>query len=240
VSGQAGTDFFKDLYSGFSMPLCEIDCGLKCGPYNDYGVPVCCDIHLVIPSAFDLEWKYLEENTDLWKPWSSSGPESGEPEGELQDGQVLLQCKGYQSCQREYRTLICRAFPFHPYLDSRGLFIGLAYYPEFRKNCWIISNLKVVSQPYKEAFQRTYQRVFETYPGCRHDFSSYCGYVREKALEEQEEIVLLGFSGEVYLIDPKSEEKYRVEYKELGAFGPFEITRELRFPDESKLHEDSE
>lgn len=225
-------NFFRELYSGFDMPLCEIDCGQKCSPYNDYGVPICCDINQVVPSAFDLEWKYLKEYTDLWQPWSSAEPFSQELSEELQDGQVLLMCKGYQECLRDFRTLTCRAFPFYPYLDSRGDFIGLAYYPEFRYGCWIVSNLVVVSQTYKEAFRRTFEQVFKIYPDYRENYADYCSYIRETALEESDQVVLLGFSGDVHLIDPQTEENYQVKYKELSAFGPFEITRELRFPDE--------
>ncbi len=225
---QLDKDIFPELYSHFDMPICEIDCGLKCGPYNDYGVPICCDINQVIPSAFDLEWSFLKQNTDLWQPWSSAGSF----EEELMDGQVLLQCKGYQECQRDFRTLTCRAFPFYPYLDSQGSFHGLTYYPEFRYGCWIISNLDVVSQAYKTAFQQTFQRIFDFYPDYHQNFIEYSRYERENASEENEKVVLMDFSGDVYLIDPVTEEKYPVQYKELRAFGPFEITRELRFPDE--------
>jgi hypothetical protein len=225
-------EIFRELYSGFKMPLSAIDCGLKCGPYNDYGVPICCDIHQLIPSAFELEWNYLKENTDLWQPWSSSELLAQEIEDELQDGQVLLKCKGYQECQRDFRTLTCRAFPFYPYLNSKDNLDGLAYYPEFRYGCWIISNLDVVSQSYKEAFQHTFQRVFQIFPDYRKNFVDYCNYVRETAAEESDQIVLLGFSGDVHLIDPRTEKKYQVKYNELSAFGPFEVSRELRFPDD--------
>ncbi|HDD55243.1 MAG TPA: hypothetical protein ENG59_03265 [Chloroflexi bacterium] len=233
-------EIFRELYRGFAMPLSEIDCGLRCGPYNEYGVPVCCDIHLVIPSAFDLEWGFLKENTDLWQPWSCHGSVAQGLEEELQDGQVLLQCKGYQECQRDYRTLTCRAFPFYPYLDSKGFFPGLGYYPDFRDVCWIISNLEVVSQVYKEAFQRTFQRVFEFYPEYRSNFASYSNYLRAEASEKNEKIVLLGFSGNAYLVNPQTEQNYEVDYKELGAYGPFEISRELQFPAENRSLQDTE
>lgn len=232
MSHPVNKDLFRELYSGFDMPLCGTDCGLKCGPHNDYGVPICCDIHQVVPSAFDLEWSYLKANTDLWKPWTSSGPLEEELQEELQDGQVLLACQGYQDCQRDFRALTCRAFPFYPYLDSQGDFIGLAYFPEFRYGCWIISNLEVVSLSFKAAFQATFERIFEIYPDYHQQLGDYCNYVRDNTAEESDQIVLLGFSGEVYLIDPLTEGKHQVEYKELSAFGPFEITRELRFPDE--------
>ena len=225
-------DFFKALYRGFAMPLCEVDCGLKCGPHNDYGVPICCDIHQVIPSAFDLEWRYLKDNTDLWQPWSSAGSSDLKLDEELLDGQVLLACKGYQECQRDFRTLTCRAFPFYPYMNSQGVFLGLAYYPEFRFGCWIISNLEIVSQAYKEGFYQAFQRVFEFYPDYRQNYIDYSRYERETAAKEDENLVLMDFSGNVFLIDPQTEEKSQVQYKELSAFGPFEITRELRFPNE--------
>ena len=105
--------------------------------------------------------------------------------------------------------------------------------------CWIISNLEVVSQAYKEAFRRTFQRVFDLYPEYRLNFASYSNYMRGKAGENDEKIVLLGFSGDTYLIDPETEQNYEVEYKELGAFGPYEITRELQFPDESQPLKDT-
>lgn len=232
MRGKKDKGIFQELYNGFAMPLCEIDCGIKCGPLNDYGVPICCDIHHVIPAAFDLEWSYLKDVTDLWQPWGSSEPLDQELGDELQDGQVLLQCKGYQECQRDFRTLTCRAFPFYPYLDSRGVFQGLAYYPEFRYGCWIISNLDVVSQAYKDAFQHVFQRVFDLYPDYYLNFSDYSRYEREKAAEENDKIVLLDFAGDVHLVDPETEKKYQVQFKELSAFGPYEITRELRFPDE--------
>ena len=225
--------FFRELYRGFAMPLCSVDCGLKCGPYNDYGVPVCCDIHLVVPSAFNLEWSYLQENTDLWRPWSSTASQDQALEDELQDGQVLLQCKGYQECQRDYRTLTCRAFPFFPYLDSQGVFCGLAYYPDFREFCWIISNLDVVSQSYKEAFQRTFKSLFELYPEYRENYAAYSAYIRQKTAKKHHRLVLLGFKGQAYWIEPLTEERHQAAYEDLDAFGPFTITRELRFPDES-------
>ena len=232
MSKQLDQGTFRELHSGFDMPLCEIDCGLKCGPYNDYGVPICCDIHLVIPSAFELEWCYLKENTDLWRPWSSADQYAEELEEEILDGQVLIQCKGYQECQREFRTLTCRAFPFYPYLNSKGHLQGMSYYPEFRFGCWILSNLDVVSKSFKMAFQRAFQHVFELYPDYRQNYIDYSGYERQKAADESEMVVLLGFSGDVHLIDPLTEEEYPVQYKDLKAFGPFEITRELRFPGE--------
>lgn len=137
-----------------------------------------------------------------------------------------------QECQRDFRTLTCRAFPFYPYLDNQGAFLGLATYPEFRFGCWILSNLEVVSQEYKLAFRWAFQQVFERYPDYRLNFIEYSQAERENAAEDGNKVLLLDFAGDAYQVDPRTEKKYPVQYKDLRAFGPFEVTRDLKFPDE--------
>lgn len=233
---ELGKEIFRDLYHGFEMPLLGLDCGLKCGPYNDYGVPVCCDIQLVVPAAFELEWEYLQESTDLWQPWSSSG--LIDLSDQVQDGQVLLQCKGYQECQRPFRTLTCRAFPFYPYLTSQGVFSGLAAYSDFREECWIISNLHTVSREYKDAFQMTFEKVFSFFPESQENFWDYSRYVREDAAARDEPVQVLDFQGGAGLVDPVSEKVTPIDIKDLPAYGPFAVARELPFPDEVLAEED--
>ncbi len=224
---------FVELYQRFSTSLSEIDCGEKCGPYNDYGVPVCCDIQLVVPSAYQLEWEYLRSVTDLWRLWRGSSPAEDQAlQNEKQDGQVLLACRGYQHCERQNRTLTCRAFPFYPYLTSQGLFSGLAYYQEYREQCWIISNLSIVSQQYKEDFQDTFESLFVLYPETRNNFAEFSRLVREQAAAAGESVILLDFYGKAFLIDPLSEDNREEVFNQLEAFGPFKVTKDLVFPDE--------
>ncbi|NQS91801.1 MAG: hypothetical protein HQ574_05270 [Chloroflexi bacterium] len=225
---------FRSLYQGFSLPLTRIDCGKKCGPFNDYGVPVCCDIQLLVPAAYDLEWRYLQDETDLWQLWVDPEQNKNDLQNQVQVGQVLLACQGHQHCQRDYRTLTCRAFPFYPYLDSRGLFSGLAYYQEFREQCWIISNLDQVTQEYKNEFQTTFEKIFQLDPDSRENYQSYSQYVREEAALKGEKIILLDFSEGIFQVDPESEKLQKVDFDELDSFGPFGIIKELIFPDEKE------
>jgi len=232
-SDKTGRANFKELYKIFSCPITDLDCGQKCGPYNEYGVPVCCDIKQVIPSAFQEEWTYLRDNCDLWSPWREADrKDQDELMNDLQEGQVLIQCLGYLECQRPFRSITCRAFPFFPYLDRSGEFIGLVYYREFREECWIISNLALVNQEFKLEFQMAYKRLFELYPDTRSNYLAYSAYMRETSASAEEDLVVLGFSGELFFIDPYTEKLVKGQYPELEAFGPFQVTKELTFPDE--------
>ena len=231
-NAQAGFSF-QGLYPSFSSPITDLDCGLKCGPYNDYGVPVCCDIQLVVPSAFEDEWKFLESETDLWKLWEKSSTTDGKDllEG-LTPGQIPLQCMGYQHCQRQFRTITCRAFPFFPYLDSRGDFIGLTYYPDYREDCWVISNLDRVKTEYKEEFQNCFNLIFKLYPRQKESFEAYSAYLRNRAESGEEDLVYLDFRDHVFRSRPGRESFDQINYDELSSFGPFAVMKELRFEDE--------
>ena len=44
---------------------------------------------------------------------------------------LLLACQGPAHCQRPFRALSCRQFPFFPYITADDRFIGLAYEWEF-------------------------------------------------------------------------------------------------------------
>ena len=235
MSQSPAISFFEELYQGFPSALSEIDCGLKCGPHNDRGVPVCCDIRLTIPSAYESEWEFLQERTDLWRPWSSSNDPDNPFEDEIQDGQVLLQCQGHEKCQRPYRTLTCRAFPFFPYLDSRGDFLGLAYYPDYRESCWMISNLELVTNQYRREFRQAYLEIFTRFPTSREIFARYAAFVRTETASQGEQITVLDFADGVFLVDPDSEEITPIDYSDLQAYGVFAVTREMQFPDEKQV-----
>lgn len=233
MSDGPGNSIFEELYKDFSSPLTSLNCGEKCGPYNDYGVPVCCDIQLLVPAAYEDEWVYLEKSTDLWHTWGSDrGDDSGDLEQDLQGAQVLLECLGYQRCQRPYRSITCRAFPFYPYLNNKGEFSGLAYYRDFQEQCWIISNLDKISLDFIKEFQAVYLKLFDIYPDTRADYFEYSAYLRDQCSRRSENLILISFSGIIHLVDPATENISEINPQDLDSFGPFKITNELVFPDE--------
>jgi hypothetical protein len=162
---------YADLYQHFKAPLTRFDCGKKCAPYNDLGVPFCCDTQHTVPSAYLDEWSYLTSNTDLWHIWESKDPKETERlQKQRPDSQVLIACKGHEHCQRNYRSITCRAFPFFPYLTHQGEFIGLSYYWEYEDRCWVISNLKDVTQEYRKQFIKVFDTLLRIMPSEMEDF----------------------------------------------------------------------
>src|SRR5690606_34927409 len=144
----------RSFYDAFDAPIAAFDCGQRCAPYNPSGKPFCCDICHAVPTAYQPEWDYLRVSTDLWHEWQADKCVDSEEErqselarlrAETPDNMVLLECLGPQACQRDYRALTCRQFPFFPYLTSDYRFIGLAYYWEYEEQCWVISNLAAVT-----------------------------------------------------------------------------------------------
>jgi hypothetical protein len=151
---------FLTLYAHFQSPVTAIDCGQHCAPYNELGVPFCCDRRHTIPSAYLTEWDYLRTSTDLWHRWvGRDREETVQFQSLLPDGQVIIACQGHKLCNRQFRSLVCRAFPFFPYITVQGQFIGLTYFWEYEDRCWVINNLQSVLSKFVSEFIDTFDEI---------------------------------------------------------------------------------
>jgi len=224
---------YSAIYTSFHAPITELDCGRKCAPHHDYGVPFCCDTRHAVPTAYHSEWAFLQANTELWHLWEGEDPEGfAELRAETPPGQVLIACLGHEHCQREYRSITCRAFPFFPYFNSKSDFLGLSYYWEFEDCCWVISNLGVVSAAYRRAFVKAYEVLFERHPEEIRNFSYYSDYMRRAFEGNRRAIPMLHRNGHVYKISPQDERMRRVKVESLTKFGVYKIAASMPFPDE--------
>lgn len=215
----------RELYDGFDAPIARLDCGKRCAPYNPSGKPFCCDICHAVPAAYQSEWAYLQPNTNLWHEWR--GDECGSAQevdilkAETPESMILLACLGPDRCQRNFRALSCRQFPFFPYVTDDYRFVGMAYEWEFESKCWVISNLSQVSVRYREEFVRTYDELFALF---QDEFDSYAVHseeMRAHFIEQKRRIPILHRNGGVYLLSPASERMVRVEAGKLPKFGPY-------------------
>ena len=110
---------FENLYLDFSLPIANFDCGEHCAPYNELAIPFCCDIQHAIPTAYQKEWDYLQMHTELWHLYQNPDQlEMQRLNAKTAECQLLLACRGYEYCEREFRALSCRSFPFFPYITA--------------------------------------------------------------------------------------------------------------------------
>jgi hypothetical protein len=220
-------------YARFQAPIAALDCGSKCAPYNENGVPFCCDTDHAIPTAYEGEWVHLQENTDMWRPWQAEDPsETARLQNETPPGQVLIACQGAARCQRGFRSLTCRAFPFFPYINSQHEFIGLSFYWEYEDRCWVISNLQAVQPEYRSEFVDVYDMIFELAPEEKESFAHHSAEMRKQFAQRRRTIPLLHRDGAAYKISAATEKLRRVPVDQLPKFGPYRIAAMLPFADE--------
>jgi hypothetical protein len=224
---------FAALYARFRAPIAALDCGRKCAPYNAGGAPFCCDTRHAVPTAYLAEWAYLQAQTDLWHAWEAETPaETERLRRQTPGGQALIECRGAAHCQRDFRALTCRAFPFFPYVDRAGAFLGLSYYWEYTERCWVLSHLEAVTAEYRAEFTAAFELLFERQPEERAAFRHHAGVMRRVFGRQGRAIPLLHRNGGAYKISPGTGRLRRVTAARLPRFEPYVAADELKFPDE--------
>jgi hypothetical protein len=227
---------FAEIYARFQVPIAALDCGQRCSPYNEGGAPFCCDTRHTVPAAYSTEWEYLQANTDLWHVWEGRTPAETERLKALApEGQVLIACKGYQLCQRGFRALTCRAFPFFPYITHQGQFIGLSIYWEYEDCCWVMNHLRVVSLEYRAEFIQTFENLFARLPGELEIFRQFSSRMRQVFGRRHSAIPLLHRDGGYYKISPRNGRARKTSPEKFRQYGPYKIAARLPFPDELSL-----
>ncbi len=224
---------FDKLYSQFQDPICNLNCGDYCAPYNNRGIPFCCDLTHAVPAAYKEEWEYLQARTILWHEWQAKSDRERENMQEITPpGQILLACLGYDQCQREYRTITCRAFPFFPYITLDGDFIGLSYYWQYEDQCWVISHLRQVTKAYISQYVNTFDKIFAEMPDEKITFRYFSIIMRRSFGRKHRSIPLLHRNGKVYKISPKNGRMRLISVDKLPKHGPYQIANQLPFKEE--------
>jgi hypothetical protein len=118
---------------------------------------------------------------------------------------TLLACLGPQSCERNFRLLSCRQFPFFPYVTSDYRFLGLAYEWAFEDKCWVIQNLARVTETYQRQFVATYDRLFALFQDEFENYAEHSAEMRAIFASRGRRITILHRDGGVVLVSPGSE-----------------------------------
>ena len=217
---------FRAFYDRFNASITNIDCGEMCTPHNPNEIPFCCDICTAVPAGFITEWDYLREHTGLWHIWRGGecADDVSDPEelwNETPDHMLLMACKGAPFCEREYRAISCRQFPFFPYHTSEGKFLGLASEWTFEEKCWVLSNLDRVTDGYRREFISMYDTLLQL-PQEQESYMVLSSQMREYFIGKNRSIILLHRDGGFRKIDPQSESVQAIIVAELPKFGVYQ------------------
>lgn len=164
-------------YSLLNEEITNYDCGELCKPYNK-GIPYCCSVENAVPLLYKAELKYLQTKGDLWKRWIPKTKEDKKIKKQESEDQIFCECKGYQFCIREQRSISCRTFPLEPYIDRRGVFVGLTFIQAFTEKdpdtgqikCPLVLNYKDIRQEFIDSHYCFWEKImlrrqeeYETY-----------------------------------------------------------------------------
>ena len=187
-------DHYRRIYELLQAPISRFDCGRKCAPLNK-GEPVCCSTQNAVPVVHRAEYQELKRRSDLWGDFTPYDAATKKIVKELHKSCVAVECKGVQFCERDNRSLACRAFPFFPYIDKAGQFIGLGTYWDFEDRCWMMSNIQLVERPYIAEFVTAYEYLFSVDPREYETFKDFSATMRRVFSRKKRAIFLIGREG---------------------------------------------
>jgi hypothetical protein len=193
---------FARVYEKFQAPISKrYDCGKKCAPYNE-GIPVCCDHDRAVPVADKGEWDLLRKRTDLWSIYTPKNKTEQKEFGDLGEGCQAILCKGVKFCERENRTIACRAFPFFPYFTKEKELFGLSYYWGFEGVCWVISNLTIVEQDFIDQMIAASEALFVKDKDEYDTYVTYSATMRGVFTKKNRKIPLIARDGSLHFALP--------------------------------------
>ncbi len=151
------------IYQHFNSTPAAHDCGQVCAPQND-GIPFCCDSEWLIPVMYEKEFAYLQGMTNLWKRFKPRTKQEQKLIEETDESAVFVECLGHTKCERQFRSVSCRLFPFEPYLDLQNNFLGLTYNYKLGKKCPLVDKPDIVSKEFISEQIEMWRYIFEKEP----------------------------------------------------------------------------
>lgn len=184
--------------------------------------------------AYNAEWDYLIQNTDLWHIYKpNNNDDSMYLQDKVPEDQVLIECQGYLKCQRSFRSITCRSFPFFPYIDHQGKFIGLTYYWEYEDRCWVINHLDTVTTQYRDEFIQAFDYLFQQSEQEYLNFRHQSIIMRRVFGRKKRTIPLISRKStaqlQFYKISPRNGRMRKVEGNSFSKYGVYYFVEKLPF-----------
>ncbi|MFQ6092509.1 MAG: hypothetical protein ACE5OR_07500 [bacterium] len=192
---------FAYIYRHYDSTPLRYDCGRLCAPKNE-GIPSCCDTVRLIPVMYKREFKYLQKRTGLWKRFRPKTKHEKRLVAETDKGTVFGKCLGPERCDRRYRSISCRIFPFEPYLDLEGNLLGLVYNYRLGNKCPLVDKPQLISKKFVSDQIKMWKYIFKKEPSERDVYRDESIQVRRYLSRKKKPI---------YIFTPKG--YYKGEYR---------------------------
>lgn len=215
---------FAELYDKFQANVSRYDCGRFCGPLNG-GTPVCCSTQHAVPVVERTEFALLKTRSDLWHRFKPYDATTKKIVSELASSCCAIECKGAMFCERDNRTLACRAFPFYPYIDRAGALIGIGTYWIYEDRCWLISNMQVVERDFLQEFIAAYEFCFAKDPAEFETMKQHSATHRRTFTRQKRPIYLIAREGGFLKVLPAGKGVVKVASEDLPRIGIYKSER---------------
>ena len=178
-----------------------------------------------VPLVQKAEWRLLKSRSDLWHRFKPYDRASRLIVQDLHHSCTAIECKGVAFCERENRSMACRAFPFYPYITRAGEFVGLAYYWDFEHSCWVISNMQIVDRAFVREFVEAHEMVFAVDKDEFDTFKEQSASMRRVFSRRKSIIPLIGRDGGFFKVLPKSGRIVPADPAKFPKHGPYRSPR---------------
>ena len=163
----------------------------------------------------------LKSRSDLWHRFKPYDRASRLIVKDLHHSCTAIECKGVAFCERENRSMACRAFPFYPYITRAGEFVGLAYYWDFEHSCWVISNMQIVDRAFVREFVEAHEMLFAVDKDEFDTFKEQSASMRRVFSRRKSIIPLIGRDGSHNVVLPGTGEIRPIRPEQHAKQGPF-------------------
>ena len=176
------------LYSLLDVPMTEFDCGELCAAEKG-SVPPCCDSLKTVPVLFKAEYQWHRKHGTFWRQLNED--DSVYPDFcnliDADDYEQFAVCPGVEKCERDKRSLVCRTYPFEPFITEEGALVGLTFNMEEVDVCALISKKGFALNPAYISNSLVYwDFIFQRFPDQFDLYLESSDDLREKVKEGDE------------------------------------------------------
>ena len=188
---------WERIYKAFMLTAIKDDCGKLCAPDED-DIPICCNEERALPVLYKSEYDFVIKRTKMWKKLKPRTATEKKIVEETDDDNVYVRCRGHKACDRDYRGITCRIFPFYPYLNLDGELLGLCYNYAVDDDCWLVDKPEIVEREYIERTLEFWEFIFERMPEEKELFMEESTNLRRLKSRQKKQVIVMTPNGFYY------------------------------------------